>query len=75
LDSFITNKCYAMAQQARRLHIPITTFMIAQDSYLMQFVRKFTKANQGKAFYTGLKGLGEMIFEDYETNRKKRIKG
>ena len=75
LDSFITNKCYAMAQQARRLHIPITTFMIAQDNYLMQFVSEFTKANQGKAFYTGIKGLGEMIFEDYETNRKKRIKG
>jgi Ca-activated chloride channel family protein len=75
LDKNIVNKCYAMAQQARRLHIPITTFMIAQDSYLMQFVREFTYANQGKAFYTGLKGLGEMIFEDYETNRKKRIKG
>ena len=75
LDKYIVNKCYAMAQQARKLHIPITTFMIAQDSYLMQFVRAFTKANQGKAFYTGLKGLGEMIFEDYETNRKKRIKG
>jgi len=75
LDSYIVNKCYAMAQQARKLHIPITTFMIAQDSYLMQFVRAFTKANQGKAFYTGLKGLGEMIFEDYETNRKKRIRG
>jgi len=75
LNPFITNKCYAMAQQARRLHIPITTFMIAQDSYLMQFVREFTYANQGKAFYTGLKGLGEMIFEDYETNRKKRIRG
>ena len=42
--------------------------------YLMQFVREFTQANQGKAFYTGLKGLGEMIFEDYETNRKKRIR-
>lgn len=75
LDSHIINKCYMMAQQARRLHIPITTFMIAKDSYLMQFVREFTYANQGKAFYTGLKGLGEMIFEDYETNRKKRIKG
>jgi len=75
LDSHIVNKCYAMAQQARRLHIPITTFMIAKDSYLMQFVREFTYANQGKAFYTGLKGLGEMIFEDYETNRKKRIRG
>lgn len=75
LDPFIVNKCYAMAQQARRLHIPITTFMIAEDPYLMRFVRAFTQANRGKAFYTGLKGLGEMIFEDYETNRKKRIKG
>ncbi|MDB2384992.1 VWA domain-containing protein [Polaribacter sp.] len=75
LDRFIVNKCYAMAQQAKKLHIPITTFMIAQDPYLMQFVREFTKANRGKAFYTGLKGLGEMIFEDYETNRKKRIRG
>ncbi|HEX9827293.1 MAG TPA: VWA domain-containing protein [Flavobacteriaceae bacterium] len=75
LNPYIVNKCYAKAQQARRLHIPITTFMIAKDPYLMQFVKEFTYANQGKAFYTGLKGLGEMIFEDYETNRKKRIKG
>ncbi|MBO0323271.1 VWA domain-containing protein [Muricauda sp. CAU 1633] len=75
LDEYIVEKCYAMAQQARKLHIPITTFMIAQDPYLMQFVREFTQANKGKAFYTGLKGLGEMIFEDYEQNRKRRIKG
>ena len=75
LDPHIVNKCYAMAQQARKLHIPITTFMIAKDPYLMQFVSAFAKANQGKAFYTGLKGVGEMIFEDYETKRKKNIKG
>ena len=75
LDTHIVEKCYNMASQARKLHIPITTFMIAQDPYLMQFVKGFTKANQGKAFYTGLKGLGEMIFEDYEQNRKKRIRG
>ena len=73
LDPFITNQCYAMAQQARRLHIPITTFMIAKDPFLMQFIQKFTQANKGKAFYTGLQNLGEMIFEDYESNRKKRI--
>jgi len=74
LDEYIVDKCYNEAQQARKLHIPITTFMIAKDPYLQQFVNRFTEANQGKAFYTGLKGLGEMIFEDYETNRKKRIK-
>ena len=73
LDPFITNQCYAMAQQARRLHIPITTFMIAKDPFLTQFIQKFTEANKGKAFYTGLQNLGEMIFEDYESNRKKRI--
>ena len=75
LDPYIVEKCYNAASQARKLHIPITTFMIASDPYLERFVREFTQANQGKAFFTGLKGLGEMIFEDYETNRKKRIKG
>lgn len=74
LDEFITGKCLNMAKQARKLQIPITTFMIAQDPYLRQFVESFTEANQGKAFYTGLRGLGGMIFEDYETNRKKNIK-
>jgi Ca-activated chloride channel family protein len=74
LDEHIVGKCYAKARQARKLHIPITTFMIASDPYLQQFVDAFTEANQGKAFYTGLQGLGEMIFQDYETNRKKRIK-
>lgn len=74
LDQYIVEKCYTQAAQARKLHIPITTFMIANDPYLQQFVDKFTEANQGKAFYTGLKGLGEMIFQDYETNRKKKLK-
>lgn len=74
LDQYIVEKCYTQAAQARKLHIPITTFMIANDPYLQQFVDKFTEANQGKAFYTGLKGLGEMIFQDYESNRKKKLK-
>src|SRR5574343_551875 len=65
LDPYITEQCYTQAAQARKLHIPITTFMIAQDPYLQRFVDKFTEANQGKAFFTGLKGLGEMIFQDY----------
>ncbi len=74
LDGYIVSQCYTMAQQARKLHIPITTFMIARDAYLQKFVNQFTEANQGKAFYTGLQGLGAMIFEDYQANRKKNIK-
>ncbi|KAB2814193.1 vWA domain-containing protein [Phaeocystidibacter luteus] len=74
LDDYIVGKCLNMAAQARRLNIPITTFMIAQDPYLQQFVQDFTQANKGKAFYTGLQGLGSFIFEDYERNRKKNIR-
>lgn len=73
LDEFIVSKCLNMAAQARKLKIPITTFMIAQDPYLRQFVELFTAQNQGKAFLTGLSGLGQMIFEDYEKNRIKKI--
>jgi uncharacterized protein with von Willebrand factor type A (vWA) domain len=47
--------------------------MIAQDPYLRQFIEMFTEQNKGKAFLTGLQGLGEMIFEDYEKNRIKKI--
>lgn len=73
LDQKIVSECLNKAAQARKLKIPITTFMIAQDPYLRQFVNAFTAQNKGKAFLTGLSGLGQMIFEDYEKNRIKRI--
>ncbi|WP_292009414.1 VWA domain-containing protein [Chryseobacterium sp.] len=73
LDEVIVNQCLNRAAQARKLKIPITTFMIAQDPYLRQFVKLFTAQNGGKAFLTGLSDLGDMIFEDYERNRIKRI--
>lgn len=74
LDRKIINKCYNYAAQCRRINIPITTFMIAQDAYLQQFVHEFTEINKGKAFYTSLDGLGDFIFEDYERNRKRRVR-
>jgi uncharacterized protein with von Willebrand factor type A (vWA) domain len=73
LDQYIVEKCYNQAKMARKLHIPITTFMIAQDSYLQQFIEDFTEANGGKALFTGLDALGDSILSDYERNRKKRI--
>lgn len=74
LDRKIINKTLDQAAKCRKLNIPVTTFMIARDPYLQQFVREFTKTNNGKAFYSSLNGLGDYIFEDYIRNRKKRIK-
>ncbi len=74
LDRKIINKTLNQAARCRRSGIPVTTFMIASDPYLQQFVRDFTKINHGRAFYSDLKGLGEYIFEDYVRNRRKRTR-
>lgn len=74
LDRKVINKTLNMAAQCKRLKIPITTFMIAQDPYLQQFVREFTQINGGRAFYSSLTGLGEYIFEDYIKNRRKIVR-
>lgn len=71
LDPKILNKTLTLAAQCRKLNIPITTFMIASDPYLRDFVKEFTKVNHGNAYYSSLQGLGNLIFEDYRRNRKK----
>jgi uncharacterized protein with von Willebrand factor type A (vWA) domain len=73
LDRKILSKTYTLAAYCRKLKTSITTFMVATDPYLKEFVQEFTKINQGKAYYTGLKGLGDLVFEDYERNRKKNL--
>ena len=71
-DPRIINKTINLAIQCRKLKIPITTFMIARDPYLQAFVEDFTEANKGKAFYSGLQGLGNFIFADYERNKRRK---
>ena len=73
LDRKIVSKCLTLAAACRRAKIEITTFMLARDNYLTAFIDEFTDANQGKAYYTGLKGLGEMIFQDYTTKKRKKL--
>ena len=73
LDPYIVGKCLNLARQCKKQGIPITTFMIAEDPYLQRFVDDFTAANNGKALFTGLNGLGDSILTDYERNRKKRF--
>ena len=72
LDRKIVNRTLNLATRCRKLNIPITTFMIARDPYLVQFVEEFTQANSGKAFYSSLQGLGEFIFRDYKNAKRKR---
>lgn len=73
LDHKILNKTLDLAVQLRKIKIPVTTFMIATDPYLKAFVREFTKANNGNAYYSSLQGLGNLVFEDFKRNRTKNL--
>ncbi|MEZ4961567.1 MAG: hypothetical protein R2830_17195 [Saprospiraceae bacterium] len=72
LDRKIVTRTLNLATKCRKMNVPITTFMIARDPYLVRFVDQFTKANNGKAFYSSLQGLGEFIFLDYKNNKRKK---
>ena len=71
LDPRIVNKTLDEAVACRKDKIKITTFMIAQDHYLVNFIEEFTKANNGSAYYSDLDNLGQHIFVDYLRNRKR----
>lgn len=73
LDPKIVNKTIDEAVACRREKITISTFMIAQDPYLVNFVEELTKANKGRAYYSSLGNLGQFIFVDYIRNRRKKI--
>jgi Ca-activated chloride channel homolog len=74
LDRKIVNKVLDEAAVCRREGITITTFMIARDPYLQQFVRQLTETNHGRAYYAGLDELGGFLFEDYVRHRRKRVR-
>jgi uncharacterized protein with von Willebrand factor type A (vWA) domain len=74
LDRKIVTKTLTLAAQCRRLNVPVTTFMIASDPYLKQFVQEFTRVNNGRAYYSNLQGLGGFVLEDFQRNRRKNVK-
>ncbi|MGA7160988.1 MAG: VWA domain-containing protein [Bacteroidota bacterium] len=73
LDPKIVNKTLDEAVACRREKITISTFMVARDPYLINFVEELTKANHGRAYYSSLNNLGQFIFVDYIKNRRKRF--
>ena len=73
LDRRITTRCLNLAAQCKKLKIPITTFMIASDPYLQQFVNEFTETNNGKAFFASLDRLGAFVFKDFERGKRKTL--
>jgi Ca-activated chloride channel family protein len=73
LDPKIVNKTLEEAAYCRRKNITITTFMLATDYPLLEFVRKLTELNHGRIYETDPNNIGAYVFRDFVRNRRKRL--
>ena len=73
LDPKIVNKTLEEAAHLRRKGITITTFMLAADPALLDFVRRLTELNHGRIYETDPNNLGAYVFRDFVRNRRKRL--
>ncbi len=73
LDPRIVNKTLEEAAYCRRKRITITTFMLATDGLLLDFVRKLTALNHGRIYETDPQNVGAYVFRDFVRNRRKHL--
>ncbi len=73
LDPKIVNKTLEEAAYCRRKGVTITTFMLATDAPLLDFVRKLTALNHGRIYETDPENIGAYVFRDFVRNRRKRL--
>lgn len=71
-DERILNRTLDEAVVCRRRGIVITTFMVAEDPYLKQFVERLTEMNRGRAFFSSPDDLASYVLVDFIRNRKGR---
>ena len=74
LDPRIVNRTLDEAVILRRHKIPITTFMVARDTYLQNFVKKLTELNHGRAYFAAPNHLEQYLLVDFIRNRRRMVR-
>src|SRR6185369_3695895 len=73
LDPMILRETFREVAACRRSGVMINTFMLADDYYLVDFVKKITEICRGKAYFTTTMTLGQYILMDYVKRRTSKI--
>ena len=74
LDPRILQATFREVAACRKSGILINTFMLAQDPYLVQFVRKVSEIARGKAYFTTTMTLGQYVMMDFLRRQTKRVR-
>jgi uncharacterized protein with von Willebrand factor type A (vWA) domain len=72
-DPKIRNQTLEAAAACRRAGITITTFMLASDPDLVEFVEEMTRIASGRAYFASADRLGEFLFADYIRNKRRTV--
>ncbi len=73
LDPGILEETFKEVAICRRAGILINTFMLANDPYLVEFVKKVTEIARGKAYFTSTETLGQYLLMDYMKKKVETI--
>ena len=61
-------------QACRKSGIMINTFMLADDYYLVEFVKQMTAMTNGKAYFATPGNLSQFVLIDFLKRKKSRVK-
>ena len=74
LDPTIVDATLSEVAHCRRSGIIVNTFMLTDDYYLVEFVKRMTEIAQGKAYFTTSLRLGEYVMMDFIKRKTSRVK-
>lgn len=74
LDPMIIQETLKEVGICRRSGILINTFMLTDDYYLVDFVKKVTEIGRGKAYFTSVTNLGQYVLYDFIKKKTRKIR-
>jgi len=73
-DPFVMAETMKEVQACRKGNIMINTFMLADDYYLVEFVKKMSAMTKGKAYFANPNNLTQIVLMDFMKRRTSRVK-
>ena len=73
-DPFVMAETFKEVQACRKGNIMINTFMLADDYYLVDFVKKMSEMTRGKAYFANPNNLTQFVLMDFLKRRTSMVK-
>ena len=73
-DPLVMDATFKEVQACRKAGIMINTFMLANDYYLVEFVKQMSAMTNGKAYFANPNNLSQFVLMDFMRRRTSKVK-